>query len=128
MFMETWTRPRSARSKPFARTAGSPPSLSRISFAIRFARPTSRVRRFTFQAIRTGLAPTIVGRAAGGAPPVGPPGRRLVQVHGDAELLRDPPPDGPGEGHAVVHRDPRDRDEGEVVERGHPPGAVPAAP
>src|SRR2546427_552181 len=59
MFMDTCTSPRSASSNPFARTAGNPPSLSRMDLAIRFAMPTSVVRRFTFQAMRTGRAPTM---------------------------------------------------------------------
>src|SRR3990170_8397965 len=65
MFMETCTRPRSARANPFARTARNPPSRSRISRAIRFATSTSVVRRFTFQATRTGRAPTITAPAVG---------------------------------------------------------------
>src|SRR2546422_2672469 len=48
--------------RPYGR---HPPSLSRMDFAIRFAVPTSVVRRFTFQAIRTGRAPTMHAPAVG---------------------------------------------------------------
>src|SRR6266571_5306404 len=65
MFIETCTRPRSESAKPFARTAGSPPSLSRIAFARRLATPTSAVRRFTFHAIKTGRAPPMHAPAVG---------------------------------------------------------------
>ena len=44
----------------------------------------------------------------------------LVQVDGDLELIRDPLADGTGEGDAVVHRDSRNGDEREDVERSDP--------
>ena len=64
-FIETWTQPIDAMEIPSACTAGSPPSRSLISEAIRRARPRSSVSSWMFHAMRNGRAPTTVAPAVG---------------------------------------------------------------
>src|SRR5439155_18710604 len=57
--------------------------------------------------------------------PIRPRRGSFIEVDRHLELVRDPPPDGPGERDAIIHRDPADGNEREDVE-GSDPRVLPA--